>query len=230
MSSKLEPDVDESLNPDDVAGSEPPSWAVGPDEVMTLGLSGEYLYAVKTEPPSLCTPNSTESTRDAIDCSHNDFPGTSEETSSLILQQLTILNHRLGEQLAEQRAFHCSMLGMMDRQIQVLEQLSNFTRNHQPQFETPDTDSSLSLNVHEAQTQTFEPYPTFLMPKSEPTAAPWKVSLLEVHKRSPCESSSDTETPQILEVCKENTSSPPSLEISPSTKNAIVQNGLYKHD
>ncbi len=75
MSSKLEPDVDESLNPDDVAGSEPPSWAVGPDEVMTLGLSGEYLYAVKTEPPSLCTPNSTESTRDAIDCSHNDFPG-----------------------------------------------------------------------------------------------------------------------------------------------------------
>ncbi len=156
--------------------------------------------------------------------------GTSEETSSLILQQLTILNHRLGEQLAEQRAFHCSMLGMMDRQIQVLEQLSNFTRNHQPQFETPDTDSSVSLNVHEAQTQTFEPYPTFLMPKSEPTAAPWKVSLLEVHKRSPCESSSDTGTPQILEVCKENTSSPPSLEISPSTKNAIVQNGLYKHD
>ncbi|XP_016431691.1 uncharacterized protein LOC107758471 isoform X1 [Sinocyclocheilus rhinocerous] len=231
MSSKLEPDVDESLNPDDVAGSEPPSWAVGPDEVMTLGLSGEYLYAVKTEPPSLCTPNSTESTRDAIDCSHNDFPaGTSEETSTLILQQLTILNHRLGEQLAEQRAFHCSMLGMMDRQIQVLEQLSNFTRNHQPKLETPDTDSSVSPNVHEAQTQTLEPYPTFLMPKSEPTAVPWKVSLLEVHKRSPSELGSDTETPQTLEGCKENTSSPPSLEILPSTKNVIVQNGLCKHD
>lgn len=75
MPSNLEPEVDESLNPEDVAGSEPPSWAVGPDEVMTLGLSGEYLYAVKTEPPSLCTPNSTESTRDAIDCSHDDFPG-----------------------------------------------------------------------------------------------------------------------------------------------------------
>ncbi|XP_042595149.1 uncharacterized protein LOC109084005 [Cyprinus carpio] len=231
MSSKLEPDVDESLNPDDVAGSEPPSWAVGPDEVMTLGLSGEYLYAVKTEPPSLCTPNSTESTRDAIDCSHNDFPaGTSEETSSLILQQLTILNHRLGEQLAEQRAFHCSMLGMMDRQIQVLEQLSNFTRNHQPKLETPDTDSSVSLNVHEAQTQTLEPYPMFLTPKSKPAAAPWKVSLLEVHKRSPSELGGDTEPPQTLQGCKENTSSPPSLEISPSTKNAIVQNGLCKHD
>ncbi|KAL0174044.1 hypothetical protein M9458_030012 [Cirrhinus mrigala] len=154
--------------------------------------------------------------------------GTSEETSSLILQQLTILNHRLGEQLAEQRAFHCSMLGMMDRQIQVLEQLSNFTRNHQPKLETPETDSSVSPNVHEAQTQTLDPYPMFIMPKSEPTAAPWKVSLLEVHKRSPSESGSDSETP--LEGCRENTSSPPSLEISPSTKNAIVQNGLCKHD
>ncbi|XP_048017369.1 uncharacterized protein si:ch211-116o3.5 isoform X3 [Megalobrama amblycephala] len=230
MSSTLEPDVDESLNPDDVAGSEPPSWAVGPDEVMTLGLSGEYLYAVKTEPPSLCTPNSTESTRDAADCSHDDFPaGTSEETSSLILQQLTILNHRLGEQLAEQRAFHCSMLGMMDRQIQVLEQLSNFTRNHQ-QFESPKTDSTVSLNVHEAQTQTLEPCPMFLMPKMEPTATPWKVSLVEVHKKSLSESGSDTETSQTTEGCKESTSSPPSLEISSSTKNVVVQNGLWKHD
>ncbi|XP_026112853.1 uncharacterized protein LOC113091501 isoform X2 [Carassius auratus] len=230
MSSKLDPDVDQSLNPDDMAGSEAPSWAVGPDEVMTLGLSGEYLYAVKTEPPSLCTPNGTESSRDAIDCSHNDLPGTSEETSSLILQQLTILNHRLGEQLAEQRAFHCSMLGMMDRQIQVLEQLSNFTRNHQPKLETQHTDSSVSPNVHEAQTQTLEPYPTFLMPKSQPTAAPWKVSLLEVHKRSPSELGIDTETPQTFQGCKENASSPPSLEISTSTENAVVQNGLCKHD
>lgn len=229
MSSKLEPDVDESLNPGDVAGSEPPSWAVGPDEVMTLGLSGEYLYAVKAEPPSLCTPNSTESTRDA-DCGHDDFPGTSVETSSLILQQLTILNHRLGEQLAEQRAFHCSMLGMMDRQIQVLEHLSNFTRNHQPKLESPGTDSSVSPNMHEAQTQTLEPCPMFLMPKIEPTSTPWKVSLVEVHKRSPSESGSDTETSQTTEGCKESTSSPPSLEMSSSTKNAVVQNGLCKHD
>ncbi|XP_067307916.1 uncharacterized protein si:ch211-116o3.5 isoform X2 [Pseudorasbora parva] len=230
MSSKLEPDADESLNPGDMAGSEPPSWAVGPDEVMTLGLSGEYLYAVKTEPPSLCTPNSTESTRDATDCGHDDFPGTSEETSSLILQQLTILNHRLGEQLAEQRAFHCSMLGMMDRQIQVLEQLSIFTRNHQPKLESPATDSSVSPNMHEAQTQTLEPCPMFLMPKIEPTATPWKVSLVEVHKRSPSELSSDTETSRNTEGCKESTSNPPSLEISSSTKNAVVQNGLCKHD
>lgn len=57
--------------------------------------------------------------------------GTCEDTSSLILQQLTILNHQLSEQLAEQRAFHCSMLGMMDRQIEVLEQLSSFTRSQQ---------------------------------------------------------------------------------------------------
>ncbi|XP_077065033.1 uncharacterized protein LOC143716387 isoform X2 [Siphateles boraxobius] len=228
--SKLEPDVDESLNPDDMAGSEPPSWAVGPDEVMTLGLSGEYLYAVKTEPPSLCTPNSTESTRDAADCGHDDFPGTSEETSSLILQQLTILNHRLGEQLAEQRAFHCSMLGMMDRQIQVLEQLSNFTRNHQPKLNSPEMDSLVSPNVHEAQTQTLEPCPMFLMPKIEPTASPWKVSLVKVHKRSPSQSGSNTETSQTTEGCKESTSSPPSLEISSLTKNAVVQNGLCKHD
>lgn len=156
--------------------------------------------------------------------------GTSEETSSLILQQLTILNHRLGEQLAEQRAFHCSMLGMMDRQIQVLEQLSNFTRNHQPNFQSPKTDFSVSPNVHEAQTQTLEPCPMFLMPKIEPTAAPWKVSLVEVHKRSSSESGSDTETSQPTEGCKESTSSSPSLEISSSAKNVVVQNGLWKHD
>ncbi|XP_073778856.1 uncharacterized protein isoform X2 [Danio rerio] len=230
MPSTLEPEVDKSLNPEDVAESEPPSWAVGPDEVMTLGLSGEYLYAVKTEPPSLCTPNSTESTRDAIDCSHDDFPGTSEETSSLILQQLTILNHRLGEQLAEQRAFHCSMLGMMDRQIQVLEQLSNFTRNHQPKVKTPEIDSSVSLTVHEAQTQTLESCPTFILPKTEPTDAPWKVSVLEVHKRSPSEPTIENEISQTMEERNKNASSPPSLEISSLTKNAIVQNGLCKHD
>lgn len=230
MPSTLEPEVDKSLNPEDVAESEPPSWAVGPDEVMTLGLSGEYLYAVKTEPPSLCTPNSTESTRDAIDCSHDDFPGTSEETSSLILQQLTILNHRLGEQLAEQRAFHCSMLGMMDRQIQVLEQLSNFTRNHQPKVKTPEMDSSVSLTVHEAQTQTLESCPTFILPKTEPTDAPWKVSVLEVHKRSTSEPTIENEISQTMEERNKNASSPPSLEISSLTKNAIVQNGLCKHD
>lgn len=73
MTPKLDTDADE--NPEDVASAEPPSWALGPDEVMTLGLSGEYLYAVKNLPPSLCNPNSTDSTREAADCSQDDFPG-----------------------------------------------------------------------------------------------------------------------------------------------------------
>lgn len=75
MTPKLDTDADENENPEDVASSEPPSWALGPDEVMTLGLSGEYLYAVKNLPPSLCNPNSTDSTREAADCSQDDFPG-----------------------------------------------------------------------------------------------------------------------------------------------------------
>ncbi|TRY89411.1 hypothetical protein DNTS_010814 [Danionella cerebrum] len=153
-----EADVGESLNADQMGALEPPNWPVGPDEVMTLGLSGEYLYAVKAEQSSLCTPNSTESTRDALDCSHDAITGSSQETSSLILQQLTILNHRLGEQLAEQRAFHCSMLGMMDRQIQVLEQLSKITCNHQHKssLSAPEIDSLVSPDAYEDQTQTLE--------------------------------------------------------------------------
>ncbi|XP_051521949.1 uncharacterized protein si:ch211-116o3.5 isoform X2 [Myxocyprinus asiaticus] len=240
ITAKLEPDVDESMNPEDLASSEPPSWAVGPDEVMTLGLSGEYLYAVKTGPTSLCNPNSTESTREAAVCSQDDFPGMSEETSSLILQQLTILNHQLGEQLAEQKAFHCSMLGMMDRQIQVLEQLSNFTRNHQPKPESTEADSSISqkvneamLRILEAQTQTLQPCPLFPMPKTEPPPPPWKVSLLEVHKRSTPvegESGSETDTSQTMEGYKHSPSSPHSLEPSSSTKAAILQNGLCHHN
>ncbi|XP_051965607.1 uncharacterized protein LOC127631504 [Xyrauchen texanus] len=237
FTAKLELDVDESIDPEDVASSEPQSWDVGPDEVMTLGLSGEYLYAVKTEQTSLCNPKSTKSTRETADCSQDNFPGTSEETSSLILQQLTILNHRLGEQLAEQKAFHCSMLGMMDRQIQVLEQLSNFTRNHQPKPESTEMDSSISqkvnealLRILEAQTKTLQPCSLF--PKTELTP-PWKVSHLEVHKSSPPivgESDSETDTSQTMEGHKDSPSNPPSLEPSSSTKTAILQNGLCNHN
>lgn len=240
MTPKLDTDADENENTEDVASSEPPSWALEPDEVMTLGLSGEYLYAVKNLPPSLCNPNSTDSTREAADCSQDDFPaGTSEDTSSLILQQLTILNHRLGEQLAEQKAFHCTMLGMMDRQIQVLEHLSNFTRNHQPKPESTETDSSISQKVHEAllrilgqmqdtQTQTLQSCALSPMPKTEPSS--WKVSVLEVHKSSTAavESGGETENSQTMEVC--NNSSPPPLEISSSTKNSVLQNGLCHHN
>ncbi|KAI7800751.1 uncharacterized protein si:ch211-116o3.5 [Triplophysa rosa] len=242
MTPKLDTDVDENENPEDVASSEPPSWALGPDEVMTLGLSGEYLYAVKNLPPSLCNPNSMESTREAADFSQDDFPaGTSEDTSSLILQQLTILNHRLGEQLAEQKAFHCTMLGMMDRQIQVLEQLSNFTRNHQPKAESTETDSSISQKVQDAllrilgqmqqtQTQTLQSCALLPMPKTEPTPSSWKVSVLEVHKSptADLESGGDTENSQTAEVF--NNGSPPSLEISSSTKNSVLQNGLCHHN
>nr|XP_055052011.1 uncharacterized protein si:ch211-116o3.5 isoform X2 [Misgurnus anguillicaudatus] len=243
MTSNLETDVEESGNPEDLANSEPPSWAVGPDEVMTLGLSGEYLYAVKNLPPSLCNPNSTESTVEAADCSQDDYPGTSQDTSSLILQQLTVLNHQLGEQLAEQKAFHCTMLGMMDRQIQVLEQLSNFTRNHQPKPESTATDSSISQKVHEAllrilgqmeqtQTQTLQPCSALSpMPKTEPSPSSWKVSVLEVHKRSPSvEVELGNETPQTTEEGKHSPSSPPSLELSSLTKNNVLQNGLCNHN
>lgn len=107
-------------------------WAInGTNEVMTLGLSGEYLGSVKAEPIPSSALQNLEGAREPASCSSEVFQGPCEDTSSLILQQLTILNHQLSEQLAEQRAFHCSMLGMMDRQIEVLEQLSAFTSSHQ---------------------------------------------------------------------------------------------------
>ncbi|XP_076138944.1 uncharacterized protein LOC143122044 isoform X2 [Alosa pseudoharengus] len=123
---EVKPDLDEPPNLDQA------DWAVnGTDEVMTLGLSGEYLGAVKAEPIPSSGLHSLEGAREPTSCSSEEFQGTCEDTSSLILQQLTILNHQLSEQLAEQRAFHCSMLGMMDRQIEVLELLSSVTRSQQ---------------------------------------------------------------------------------------------------
>ncbi|XP_062408214.1 uncharacterized protein si:ch211-116o3.5 isoform X2 [Sardina pilchardus] len=129
---KLESGEEVKPDPDEPPSLDQADWAVnGTDEVMTLGLSGEYLGAVKAEPIPSSALHSLEGAREPTSCSSEEFQGTCEDTSSLILQQLTILNHQLSEQLAEQRAFHCSMLGMMDRQIEVLEQLSSVTRSQQ---------------------------------------------------------------------------------------------------
>lgn len=124
--------------------------------------------------------------------------GVCDDISSLILQQLTILNHQLGEQLAEQRAFHCSMLGLMDRQIEVLQQLSNSTRAPPPKEER---EPPVSQQVHEAlvrvlrgveqaQAQGLAPCPSKAPPSKAPPSEPlpppsWTVSLLEVHQGSP---------------------------------------------
>ncbi|XP_026873364.2 uncharacterized protein si:ch211-116o3.5 isoform X2 [Electrophorus electricus] len=196
IAAKLEASADEGMNPEDMANTEPSGWAAGADEVMTLGLSGEYLYTVKTEPQADLSPShvlhgNTEGTGN----NKNNFAGTSEDTCGLILQQLTILNQQLEEQLAEQKAFHCGMLGMMDRQIEVLEQLSSLTckQQHQPTPEPSESDTSASQKVQEAllrilqgveSHQTLQPRLS-RPPPAEPTAPPWRVSLVEVHKRSP---------------------------------------------
>lgn len=167
------------------------------------------------------------------------YTGTSEDICSLILQQLTILNHQLEEQLAEQRAFHCSMLGMMDRQIEVLEQLSKFTQSHcrQPKAEPSESESSVSQKVHETllrilskiDNQALQPCLS-RPPHSTPPAAPppWTVSLVEVHKRS-CtvdgEASNEAEDTKSMDGCKHNSSLPAS-ELSSSPRNGTLQNGL----
>ncbi|XP_066560067.1 uncharacterized protein LOC136749557 [Amia ocellicauda] len=163
------------------------------EEVVTLGLSGEYLYPVRTEPHLLSSFHALDGARDPSSSSPGASPGPCEDTSSLILQQLTILNHRLGEQLAEQRAFHCSMLGLMDRQIEVLQQLSNSTRPPAKEAEK-DRDPTTSQQVHDAlvhilrgveqaRAQGLAPCPS--KPTPESPLPSWTVSLLEVHQGSP---------------------------------------------
>ncbi|KAJ8414716.1 hypothetical protein AAFF_G00039180 [Aldrovandia affinis] len=193
-----EGDSEESKgHPEEPGDFRTPHWDIGTEEVVTLGMSGEYLYPVKAEPHLLSSLRSLEGARDPNSCSPRDSPGVCEDISGLILQQLTILNHQLGEQLAEQRAFHCSMLGLMDRQIEVLQQLSNSTRAPPPkEASAGERDAPVSQQVHEAlvrvlrgvehaQAQGLAPCPS-KAPPSEPSAPPsWTVSLLEVHQGSP---------------------------------------------
>ncbi|XP_030633692.1 uncharacterized protein LOC115814867 isoform X2 [Chanos chanos] len=241
---KLEGDIEEKLSPG-VASTDAANWDAAGDEVVTLGLSGEYLYSVKTESQGMPFSHSFESAREVNSCSSEDFQAaTCEDTTSLILQQLTILNHQLSEQLAEQRAFHCSMLGMMDRQIEVLEQLSNFTRAHQPKPDANETDSVISQKVHDtllqilkrmdqsqAQAKTLQPCTAKSSPsESVPPPPPpsWRVSLLEVHQRSPStegNSSSETEPSQPTDTSSP-IKTPPSEELPQSPKKDGLVNGL----
>ncbi|KAI4884500.1 hypothetical protein NFI96_023824 [Prochilodus magdalenae] len=235
---KLEPSAEEEVNAEELARTERPSWAAGSHEVMTLGLSGEYLYAVKTEPHlDLDHVASIDESRESTNSRQTAFPGTSEDICSMILQQLTVLNHQLEEQLAEQRAFHCSMLGMMDRQIEVLEQLSSFTQSHchQPKPEPSENDSSISQKVHETllrilkgmENQVHQPCLSKPPPSTPPT---WTVSLVEVHKRSSAgdaEASNEAENSKSTDGCKHNSSSLPASELlSSSPINGTLQNGL----
>ncbi|XP_031429810.2 uncharacterized protein LOC105909759 isoform X2 [Clupea harengus] len=219
---KLESDDEVKPDPDETPSLDEPGWAVnGMDEVMTLGLSGEYLGSVKAEPIPSSSLHNLEGAREPTSCSSEEFQGTCEDTSSLILQQLTILNHQLSEQLAEQRAFHCSMLGMMDRQIEVLEQLSSFTRSQQEAKAANTTvtatatvsnvtdDDCLSRRVHDVllrmekrnvgQPLSLETPPTPCLSKPSPSAehpAPpsWTVSLLESSTRQESSGLADTDS------------------------------------
>ncbi|KAJ7990359.1 hypothetical protein DPEC_G00299480 [Dallia pectoralis] len=195
--------------PEEAIGSTQ-GWTLRSEEIMTLGLSGEYLYSVKSEPRSEPSLHDDERPSDPTSCSPEEQTGNCEDTSTLILQQLTILNHQLGEQLAEQRAFHCSMLGMMDRQIEVLEQLSNFSTGRRVKTESDDSDTPISQQVHNSllrilrgvehvQTQAHQPCSCKASP-SQPKSPSWTVSLLEVHKGSPSRDGNkkrETSNPQL---------------------------------
>ncbi|XP_048837707.1 uncharacterized protein si:ch211-116o3.5 [Brienomyrus brachyistius] len=188
-----EGDSEESKGqPDEPVDFKPPHWDIGTEEVVTLGLSGEYLYPVKTEPHLLSSLGVMEGARDSSSCSPKHFSGGFEDTSSLILQQLTILNHQLGEQLAEQKAFHCSMLGLMDRQIEVLQQLSKSAREAPPE-ELGERDAVINQQVNDALVRILRGVEQAHVQRlatcpskpsaSEPNSS-WTVSLLEVHQGS----------------------------------------------
>ncbi|KAL4648464.1 hypothetical protein GN956_G6702 [Arapaima gigas] len=211
-------------------------WDIGTDEVVTLGLSGEYLYPVKTEPHLLSSLRGLESTRDSINCSPRNFSGTCEDTSSLILQQLTILNHQLEEQLAEQRAFHCSMLGLMDRQIEVLQQLSNSARDPPAKETLGEQDPAINQQVHDAlvrilrgveqaQVQGLASLPS-KPSTSEPIPPSCTVSVLQNHDVSPASEENLTyETlPEHRHPVSPNATVPE--QTSPSPQKCALINGL----
>ncbi|XP_064840394.1 uncharacterized protein LOC135552607 [Oncorhynchus masou masou] len=222
------------------ANASTPGWALKSDEIITLGLSGEYLYPVKREPHSVPSLHDGEGARDSTGCSPQEQTGTCEDTSTLILQQLTILNHQLGEQLAEQRAFHCSMLGMMDRQIEVLEQLSNFSTGRQVKTEPVDSNTPISQQVHnslvrilrgveQVQTQGHQQCSCKASP-SQPTSPSWTVSLLEVQNESPSRdgnSTSGTSNPQPSDHGRPEPQGPsPSEQFPTSPQKGVLLNGL----
>lgn len=73
---KLESSADEGVSAEELTCSERPSWAAGSHEVMALGLSGEYLYTVKTEPHSHLIPVPTiDESRDSTGNRPTGFPG-----------------------------------------------------------------------------------------------------------------------------------------------------------
>lgn len=71
-----EGDSEESKGqPDEPVDFKPPHWDIGTEEVVTLGLSGEYLYPVKTEPHLLSSLGVMEGARDSSSCSPKHFSG-----------------------------------------------------------------------------------------------------------------------------------------------------------
>ncbi|KAL0972872.1 hypothetical protein UPYG_G00195880 [Umbra pygmaea] len=229
----LERDGEESNTVPDEADGSTQGWAPPSEEIMTLGLSGEYLYSVKSEPQSAPSLHDGEGASEPSGGSPKDQTGKCEDTSTLILQQLSILNHQLGEQLAEQRAFHCSMLGMMDRQIEVLEQLSNYSIGRRVKAEPDDSDAPISQQVHNSlvrilrgvehvQTQGHQPCSCKASP-SQPTSPSWTVPLLEVHKGSPSgdsNSTSDTSNPQPSKAQRQ----PPVEQLPSCPQNGVLLN------
>ncbi|KAK6487700.1 hypothetical protein HHUSO_G8953 [Huso huso] len=171
-------------------GLKTPPWESG-EEIVTLGPAGEYLYPVKTGQQQLSPaqsiggstgPHCTSSTPNSL--------GGAEDTSTLILRQLTLLNHQLEEQMAEQRAFHCSVLGMLDRQIQVLQQLSSNTRTpHRDERESFPNEQVHGALVHimrgveQARAKGLVESPSRRLPL-EAALPVWSVPLLELNQGS----------------------------------------------
>lgn len=79
---KLESDDEVKPDPDETPSLDEPGWAVnGMDEVMTLGLSGEYLGSVKAEPIPSSSLHNLEGAREPTSCSSEEFQGEDRAAS-----------------------------------------------------------------------------------------------------------------------------------------------------
>lgn len=88
---KLESGEDIKPDPDETPDLDQPDWAVnGTDEVMTLGLSGEYLGAVKAEPMPSSALHNLEGAREPTSCSSEEFQGERQNRQPEVVSKYTL--------------------------------------------------------------------------------------------------------------------------------------------
>lgn len=78
-------------HPDEAPNLDQADWAVnGTEEVMTLGLSGEYLGSVKAEPIPSSAMHGLEGAREPTSCSSEEFQGERQNCQTAVMNQVLL--------------------------------------------------------------------------------------------------------------------------------------------